>query len=1507
METIWQKIADIILLSRLEKRWQKAASLLAIIVVFCTTYMLILPAITLANETYCGYDAHLHEDGCYVIEKTLNCSYISPESSEKEAEESEESTASVAGEVTSEAEETNTVNEKSTSETEETASEIEETASETEETASALEETTSETEETASALEETASDLQETESEATEEESAKASEAAHTHTQECFVDVRKLVCTLQEHLHNEDCFAEDSSSAEIYNAVYINNALLADNGIVPLAETESAERVDFDTLDGSGSTYYIVYTYHNGNYYALDGNGNAVAVTVGNNGTVTSNSMGNNLYWSFSFQSDSTYTIQNLGTSRYMHSYNNSSTDYGVTTAGAWTSSLETTGSGSSKIFRVKSNSNYSRIVTSGNRVVFQTTTSSSQAAQFYLAQVYIPQDTYHVWFDGTCGGLMSLYEAGNTYQAVPGDATTITLPATCESPGKYDYTLNGWYDINDHKYYKPGAQVTITKNTVFYADWIAKTYDVGQNNEHVVPSLDTNSFITTNMFDYSAVFNMQAVTHTGTISASGHSETWTIVQNANVPYKDMPSLGFTFRDWDTGSKHISYAGNRARLNDNQGTEITSQIIDYVYDMSGENIIDILFNPETEVIGKNYVGEANYLYQFMEAGSSNYDGIHNGYYYYDATLNAASYNQTDKRFYIYDYLERTSDSLKDSFDSDGNPTAAGAYSDFLPFNSPYVNNSNNKTIVDYADKNGKTGNYQYDAKSAHEGSSAENAGTNYWFGMKSEIQFYLPNDTGTVDAYGNYGNISTHGEHMNFQFHGDDDLWVFVDGELVMDVGGLHGIMNGKIDFSTGKITTDYAENVDLVATATETDINLAEGEHTLTIYYMERGGSQSNCAIYFNITPRYAMEIVKQDALSGEKLNGAEFAVFTDENCTVPAQLWNSEEDYQNDMPSTNIFTVKNGKTYFWGISAGKVYYIRETKAPDGYPLTDDIIRVAMNNLGDTVCTTDSLRGENESHTDGFDILFSDANEATQLLSIILTNQKETTEETGSTNVRVSKAWAENSENIPDSITVYLTADGALTGKSAALTKANDWTYTWTGLPKSNDGINDIVYSVREVPVPGFSSVISAPQDLNDTENWLKTDALRDGDTFIFVDTQSGNALSANSSSFIWITQTQAKNDSSAQWTSIADGMGFYLENGDGYRITLNGTSGFTPELNGNKILYYYNSKLFAQNGNVYYYFDSDALANSLDGLEFDLYKKSTSDLSGTLLTITNTPIPESSQTYLNVKKAWSDGDTEHINDSITVHLYADGKDTGRTLTLNRNNGWAGTFDGLLYLNSENGETINYTVTEDVFSGYITEYSEVVHIDGKQITEWLSTDTLTAGNIYMFTYNGYALACSGNNVVSARSDPDDAYQQWRVVQSGNNTVLQNVGNNRYLQYNRSFSTTASASSYCYVTFSGNKLYVRNRYVVLSSSGVSATTSSGSASTLTATVQTATTLNPGYEITVSNIEIPYLLPETGGGGTHYLYIIGGLLTSMSIVFILCNKNIGGRRRKSSKT
>ncbi len=125
---------------------------------------------------------------------------------------------------------------------------------------------------------------------------------------------------------------------------------------------------------------------------------------------------------------------------------------------------------------------------------------------------------------------------------------------------------------------------------------------------------------------------------------------------------------------------------------------------------------------------------------------------------------------------------------------------------------------------------------------------------NYGYGARIDVKFNLTKD-GTVD-----------GKDIIFRFSGDDDVWVFIDGQLALDIGGSHGKVTGTINFSgegtTKKATvsqvkssggsstqgTNVVKNFDITGKNTD--------EHTLTMFYMERGMWESNMMLEFNFFP---------------------------------------------------------------------------------------------------------------------------------------------------------------------------------------------------------------------------------------------------------------------------------------------------------------------------------------------------------------------------------------------------------------------------------------------------------------------------------------------------------------------------------------------------------------------------------------------------------------------------------------------------------------------------
>lgn len=124
---------------------------------------------------------------------------------------------------------------------------------------------------------------------------------------------------------------------------------------------------------------------------------------------------------------------------------------------------------------------------------------------------------------------------------------------------------------------------------------------------------------------------------------------------------------------------------------------------------------------------------------------------------------------------------------------------------------------------------------------------------NFYFGMRLEAEFEVPENYDLP---------------LEYSFAGDDDLWVFIDGVLVLDIGGRHGALTGKVDLETGRaVVTTYDSNDSLVQLPPAEDVvtyynvpDLRDGQkHKITVLYMERGGNQSNCEMTIklpNLTP---------------------------------------------------------------------------------------------------------------------------------------------------------------------------------------------------------------------------------------------------------------------------------------------------------------------------------------------------------------------------------------------------------------------------------------------------------------------------------------------------------------------------------------------------------------------------------------------------------------------------------------------------------------------------
>lgn len=375
-----------------------------------------------------------------------------------------------------------------------------------------------------------------------------------------------------------------------------------------------------------------------------------------------------------------------------------------------------------------------------------------------------------------------------------------------------YNYKLKGWYNITTGEYIdvsngptsktikvvENGNQI----NNVFYADWVAADYNLGEEKEGTQYNAeDTNSFITTKVFDYNELFNLLSASLQQTEVSQ---ESWT--DTGNLSNTGISS--FILQNLHTSGS----IGNPSELKDwNKIATDATTVGKWGINNTDNNLLKKLFDETGNTLGVTYLGKGNYLYHKVT------DENGNEYYEYDSVKNAATYNQSEQRFYVWDNALNVQTS--------GNSQTA-----FLPFNEQQLNETDAYIEGDY----------------------------NYWFGIANEMKLTLPDNVGTTQNKTNQA-VQSNSEtttDMTFNFSGDDDYWIFIDDQLVVDGGGLHDTISSEINFSTGEISVTNSNGENLTSTRAKTSVlsNLQAGEHTVEIYYLERNGQDSNYKLRFNL-----------------------------------------------------------------------------------------------------------------------------------------------------------------------------------------------------------------------------------------------------------------------------------------------------------------------------------------------------------------------------------------------------------------------------------------------------------------------------------------------------------------------------------------------------------------------------------------------------------------------------------------------------------------------------
>ena len=248
---------------------------------------------------------------------------------------------------------------------------------------------------------------------------------------------------------------------------------------------------------------------------------------------------------------------------------------------------------------------------------------------------------------------------------------------------------------------------------------------------------------------------------------------------------------------------------------------------------------------------------SSYLFSTTAAtGKKVYQGVNklftkdsDGYYEYNSAKNYAYLDGSE--FKVYDVPATSSDA-----DRTGGGKGIGG---FFPFNPLATNSSTNLN-------NG--------IRNIETGTGAKTA--NYHFGMTMSANFLQP-EKGKVN-----------GKDMVFEFSGDDDVWVYIDGVLVLDIGGIHDVVSGSINFGTGEVKVGEKPATYLKNLFEKTDTTAFSGNtfadytgHTINFYYLERGKGASNCHLKFNLTTMPEGSVAVEKKLSNtdkEKYANVEF-----------------------------------------------------------------------------------------------------------------------------------------------------------------------------------------------------------------------------------------------------------------------------------------------------------------------------------------------------------------------------------------------------------------------------------------------------------------------------------------------------------------------------------------------------------------------------------------------------------------------------------------------------
>lgn len=391
--------------------------------------------------------------------------------------------------------------------------------------------------------------------------------------------------------------------------------------------------------------------------------------------------------------------------------------------------------------------------------------------------------------------------------------------------------------------------------------------------NAAVVPNAVSPSGIQLNLFDYWVSSEAAADTDTpySAVNATGINKdhylkfnnrgpTQTGVNNINQWTGSRTPLSGIVKDRLSGGYPV-LTSDKAYGTDRTTDTTTEQSLAYLFDQSQQIDAAAEGGTPTGTIGKKTYWDVDGLLQIDRDGYYYYNASNNNVSTSNSTIGAGKYQSAN-----YAYFDKQTNAFtlynKWAVTSNGN---SGIKGQFFPFTDPKaVFTLNNGALTQSSIQ-------------------SNNPSVSHYFGMTMTTRFVQ-----------RYGGMTTKGGNnaMTFQFAGDDDVWIFIDGILVADLGGIHDQATTTIDFSDGKITINGNEAGTLKEKMSkyyseEKYPNFWRGDslsddtyHTLKLFFLERGGYDSNLAMKFNLAHVPETEGIKVDQF-GNPLSGVTFDLY--------------------------------------------------------------------------------------------------------------------------------------------------------------------------------------------------------------------------------------------------------------------------------------------------------------------------------------------------------------------------------------------------------------------------------------------------------------------------------------------------------------------------------------------------------------------------------------------------------------------------------------------------